>query len=297
MLDGEGVGAAPEVEPTVEAPTSESSGTDGAAETAGDGEFDWGAWTPEREDVPEQYRPVVTHISTYYQKQLAEAKAAEERAALYQQLYEGQDTGTSAEMIAEMMMARDERDSLKEQFDALNQESSGWTTEKVELAQKLQEAQAEVDELRNKLPEFETQVREGLTQEYTSLLQQDVDAFFDLHAEDLENDAVRDAFAAYNLADVPSTHAIQLAKMQPADQAFAKMLLESGTPANKVLPLVSRAAKERAPEISKAATLTAGSGPVSRSPSPPERDRATGGNSTSSGSSPFARTRALLANT
>ena len=36
MLDGEGVGAAPEVEPTVEAPTSESSGTDGAAEPAGD---------------------------------------------------------------------------------------------------------------------------------------------------------------------------------------------------------------------------------------------------------------------
>lgn len=296
MFDGEGVVVAPEVEQTIEAATSESSGADASGEIGGDGEFDWGAWTPDREDVPEQYRPVVSHISTYYQKQLADAKMAEERASLFQQLYEAQDTGTSAEMIADMMMARDELASLKEQFDALNQESGGWTTEKVELAQKLQETQAEIADLRGKLPEFETQVRDGLTQEYTTLLQQDVDAFFDLHAEDLESEAVRDAFAAYNLADVPSTHAIQLAKMPPADQAFAKMLLESGTPASKVLPLVNRAAKERAPAVSPAATLTAGGGPVSRSPSPPERDRG-GGSLAPSNSSPFARTRALLANT
>jgi len=280
---------------TVEAPVGDAAPVESAAPAAegnSDGGFDWGAWTPDRDDVPEQFKPAVTQITSYYQKQLADAKAAEERAALFQQLYEAHDTGTSAEMIADMMMAKDDLESLRAQFDELNQQSSGWTTEKVELAQRLEETQAEIEMLRSKIPEVEAQLRDSMSQEYSALIQQDVDAFFEMHREDLENDAIRDAFTEYHAGSVPEGHAIQLAKMPPADQAFAKALLESGTPPNKVLPLTARAAKERTPPISPAATLTAGGAPVSRSPSPAAKPQAN--QPAPVGSGRFANTRALF---
>lgn len=260
------------------------------------GDYDWGAWTPDKEDYPETYKPAIAAARTHYEQQLAAARAAEQQAAFFRELWEGSEQGTSADEIARLIEARDELTDLKAQYDELNNNSSSWTTEKAQLAEEMTALQARLQEMETKWPEAEQELRTALNAEYEALLVADVDAFFAKHEDDFKDPKIVDAFAEFHRLDVPDAQAIELAKMDAVDQQFARSLLESGTPTNKVYGLALQASRSRTPPMNPAVSLTAGGGPVSRSSSPPARQETNPaprpGASTTTGR--LARTSAFL---
>lgn len=269
---------------------------DAGADSGTQGEYDWGAWSPDKDDYPDTYKPAISAVRSHYEQQLAAARAKQEQAEFFRTLWESSDQGTSADEIARLIEARDELTILKEQYDALNNNSTAWTTEKAQLAEEMTSLQARLQEMEAKWPEAEQELRSTLNKEYEELLSADVEAFFTKHEEDFKDQKVVTSFSEFHALDVPDAHAIELAKMDAVDQQFAKSLLESGTPPNKVYALAAQATRVRTPPVSPAVGLTAGGGPVSRSSSPPARQETDPaprpGASTSNGR--LARTSAFL---
>lgn len=276
-LNGDVGGSAPAADTPVETEveTSAPSGSSPEVSSGGGGDtgsdYDWGAWAPDKEDYPETYKPAISAVSSHYEQQIAQLRAEQQRNEFFRTLWESSEQGTSANEIAALLEARDELSSLKEQYEALNSNSTAWTTEKAQLAEEMAALQSQLAEMESKWPEAEQALRSELNNEYRKMLETDVEAFFAKHEEDLANPKTLEAFSAFHEADVPEAHAIELAKMEQIDQDFAKALLAGGTPQNKVLSLTLQASRSRTPAVSPAVGLTQGAAPVSRSSSPPAR--------------------------
>jgi predicted transcriptional regulator len=272
--------------------TAASSPTPGSSAA---GDYNWGDWSPDRDDLPEQYRPAISAARAYYEKQLAEMADYKQRADFYANLWDSNETGQSSSEIAGLYEAKYELEDVRKQFDELNAQSSGWSAEKQELTERANQLQQEIEQIRSQLPEIENQMRTALNQEYTKLLEQDVDAFFAQYGDKLQDEKIANEFMALREKGMGDVAAVNLAQMSQPDIAFAKELLDGGTNPDKVMALVARAAKERAPAVSQSATLTGGAAPVSKvsSQTSTAQDRR-GAGPNSQGNSRFPRTMGLL---
>lgn len=237
-----------------ETPTAAPAGTDVTQDTtaaSGTSPYDWDSWSPDSE-VPEEYRPGVSRVRSYYEQQMAkhEQDLADMRSFLF------------GEQPDNPLVPKSSFESDLQRLRELEEQSSAWTKEKQELTERL-----------SRVPDekvLREQIRQEVFAEAAKFSEAEGQKLADAFASDLLNslpadEAEEKIAAAVDLIDEGVDADVALEAVRLSREAFTdfKDLLQTGADPVRALSKVKQIDGRNARRPSRAAQLTQSSLQVS----------------------------------